>query len=70
MKNDGPCYNCPDRKVGKDADCHVICEKYKTFRKEWNENRAGIIRENEKKAGLDALFVKKALDAKKKWRSK
>lgn len=63
---DGPCYGCQDRHAG----CHAECDKYKDWRREWDANRAEIIRENEKKAGLDALLVKKALDNQKKWRSK
>lgn len=28
MKNDNPCYQCPDRYVG----CHAKCEKYNEWR--------------------------------------
>lgn len=50
--------------------CHAECDLYLEWRREWDANRAEIVRENEKKAGLDALLVKKALDNQKKWRSK
>lgn len=63
---DGPCYQCERRHAG----CHAECGQYLDWRREWDANRAEIVRENEKKAGLDALLVKKALDNQKKWRSK
>lgn len=35
MENNGCCYECKDRKVG----CHGTCEKYKTWRKEFEKQR-------------------------------
>ena len=34
-----PCKDCIDRELG----CHVVCEKYKKFRKEYEEEKEKIL---------------------------
>lgn len=48
MKNDNPCFNCPDRHVG----CHGKCERYQNWntehiknREEYREKKAAFMRD-------------------------
>ena len=46
MNKDGPCYECPDRYFG----CFADCERYKAWRKKFDEAQQRIRNERDRDA--------------------
>ena len=61
---DGPCYNCPERRVG----CHSGCERYQAWRKGYDAEQEVKRREKQQRVGVEDIMIKKALQSKRKWR--
>ena len=38
-KNKAPCYQCEDRNVSVEFNCHNDCEKYNTWKKELHDKK-------------------------------
>lgn len=61
---DGPCYNCPERRVG----CHSGCERYQAWRQGYDAEQEAKRREKQQRVGVEDIMIRKALQSKRKWR--
>lgn len=60
-RTDAPCYECPDRCVTEDHNCHMVCGKYLEFqesRRAALEANAVNVRLNEHKKDFSQRYIR------------